>query len=155
MPLADFASIVQIIAAGAAICTFIYGFFEWRHFRDNMREQNALAIYARLLELAIDDPLLSRADIFASKRQFEKEADRYLAYSTLVFATCEQLFLTRGSDSTWKATLRALLVPHLHAADSLGNSPRSEQFDKEFIAFINDHCRERLPTAELPRHLGS
>jgi hypothetical protein len=155
MQLADIASVGQIGEALATIGTFAYGFFEWRRYRENMREQNALAMYARLLELAIEEPLLSRPDIFMSEKLFQKEEDRYTAYSTLVFATCEQLFLTRGSDKTWKATIRALLIPHLLAAEKFGNSPQLDQFDQEFMTFINQQCRDRLPTADLPRRLGS
>ena len=85
MQIADVASAFQIASAVATIGTFAYGVFEWLRYREIMREQNALAMYGRLLELAIQEPLLSRPDIFMARSSSRRKriATRPTARSSL------------------------------------------------------------------------
>ena len=148
MELAEITNIFEIAAAVATIGGVGYGLFEWQRQRDNMREQSALAMYSRNLELAIKEPLLWRTDFILAGQASAPDIDRYMTYSALLFATAEQLFLTRGDDVTWKKTISALLLPHLHAARILGTAPRFDQFDKEFMKFIDEECLPRANTTE-------
>ena len=136
LQLADLANLSTVITGVVAILAFIGAIWQVFASKRSQREATASELCGSYLELAVEYPLLAKADDSLFKDTNSQEFEQYEWFVSVMLHACERILDLAPEDEVWRKAIQAQITYH-------NRYIASSRFERDFY---DPELRAMFPT---------